>query len=96
MVLLLLALSRYANQAPQSPSVRKATALPAWILWLSPVIVSPMLAVVWTSWASRPRGPVEAMETVEAYDRFRAAINTSVPEPRTVTARHFPAKAPVS
>jgi hypothetical protein len=70
--------------------------LPAWILWLSPVIVSPMLAVVWTSWASRPRGPVEAMETVEAYDRFRAAINTSVPEPRPVTARHFPAKAPVS
>ena len=56
--------------------------MPAWILWLSPVIVAPMLAVVWTSWASRPRGPVEAMQTVEQYDRFRAALTQPVPEPR--------------
>ena len=56
--------------------------MPSWILWLSPVIVSPMLAVVWTSWASRERGPAEAMNTVEQYDRFRAALTTSVPEPR--------------
>ena len=70
--------------------------MPAWILWLSPVIVSPMVAVVWTSWAARPRGPVEAMETVEQYDKFRAALTTRVPEPRTVTARQFPAKSSAS
>ncbi|MGB8651086.1 MAG: hypothetical protein WCD35_10540 [Mycobacteriales bacterium] len=60
--------------------------MPAWILWLSPVIVAPLLAVLWTSWASRPRGPVEAIETVQQYDRFRAAIagaeTAPVPEPR--------------
>ena len=61
--------------------------MPSWILWLSPVIVSPVLAVLWTSWTSRERGPVEAMETVEAYDRFKAALTSSVPEPRTPKAR---------
>ena len=57
--------------------------MPSWILWLSPVIVAPMLAVVWTSWAARPRGPVEAMETVEQYDRFKAALTQPVPAPRS-------------
>ena len=79
-----------------APPLRKVIALPAWILWLSPVIVSPMIAVVWTSWASRPRGPVQAMETVEHFDKFRAALTTRVPEPRTVTPRQYPAKTPVS
>ena len=56
--------------------------MPAWILWLSPVIVAPLLAVVWMSWAARPRGPVEAMQTVQQYDRFRAALTQPVPAPR--------------
>lgn len=54
--------------------------MPSWILWLSPVIVAPMLAVVWTSWAARPRGPVQALETVQEYDRFRAALTAPVPQ----------------
>ncbi|MGZ6826586.1 MAG: hypothetical protein ACXVGH_07315 [Mycobacteriales bacterium] len=61
--------------------------MPAWILWLSPVIVAPMLAVLWTMWASRPRGPEQALETVQEYDRFRAALTSPlaqpVPEPRS-------------
>ena len=48
--------------------------MPSWILWLSPVIVAPLLAVVWITWAVRPKGPEEARETVEQYDRFRAAL----------------------
>ena len=56
--------------------------MPSWILWLSPVIVSPLLAVLWTSWASRPRGPVEAIQTVEQHQRFRAALTAPVPEAR--------------
>ncbi|MCW2499311.1 MAG: hypothetical protein JWN87_987 [Frankiales bacterium] len=56
--------------------------MPSWLLWLSPVIVAPLLAVVWISWAARPRGPVQAIETVEKYDRFRAALTQPVPEPR--------------
>lgn len=50
--------------------------MPSWILWLSPVIVAPMLAVLWITWASRPRGPEEARETVERYDRFREALGS--------------------
>jgi len=48
--------------------------MPSWILWLSPVIVAPLLAVVWITWAARPRGPEEARQTVQEYDRFRAAL----------------------
>ncbi len=57
--------------------------MPTWILWLSPVIIAPMLAVIWMAWASRPRGPVQALETVQAYDRFRAALTSPIPETRT-------------
>ena len=64
-----------------------APSMPAWILWLSPVIVSPLLAVVWTSWASRPRGPVEAIETVEQHQRFRAALTAPVPQPRKARSK---------
>jgi len=61
--------------------------MPSWILWLSPVIVSPLLAVLWTSWTSRPRGPVAAMETVDEYERFRAALTTPLPQqPRRRTS----------
>jgi hypothetical protein len=49
--------------------------MPAWILWLSPVIVAPLLAVAWITWAARPKGPEEAREGVEQYDRFRAALS---------------------
>ena len=57
--------------------------MPSWILWLSPVIVAPMLAVVWITWAARPKGPVEARETVQQYDRFRAALKEPKPEEPT-------------
>lgn len=49
--------------------------MPAWILWLSPVIVAPLLAVLWITWAARPKGPQEARETVEQYGRFKAALS---------------------
>ena len=64
--------------------------MPAWILWLSPVIVAPLLAVAWTSWASRPRGPEEAIETVEEYDRFKAALTTPLPQVRKRPRRPAP------
>ena len=59
------------------------TFVPSWILWLSPVIVAPLLAVLWTVWAARPRGPEQALATVQEYDRFRAALTAPIPQPRS-------------
>ena len=56
--------------------------MPSWLLWFSPIIVLTSLAVLWTSWASRPRGPVKVMTSVEAHERFRAAVAAPVPTPR--------------
>jgi hypothetical protein len=74
--------------------------MPSWILWLSPVVVAPLLAVVWMSWAARPRGPVEAIETVEEHNRFKAALTTPlppgpVPRPRTKPSRPVRPKEPI-
>lgn len=64
--------------------------MPSWILWLSPVVIAPMLAVVWMSWMARPRGPVQAIETVEEYDRFKAALTSPLPHPRKKPAAPRP------
>jgi cytochrome c-type biogenesis protein CcmH/NrfF len=56
--------------------------VPTWILWLSPVIVAPMIAAVWSIYAARPRGPEQALETVQEYDRFKAALTNPIPDPR--------------
>lgn len=56
--------------------------MPAWMLWLSPVVLAPLIAVVVIAWYARPRKPVAAIETVEEYDRFRAAMTTPLPHPR--------------
>ena len=57
--------------------------MPVWLLWLLPVLVAPLLAIAWTAFSSRTRGPVEAMDSVQAYERFRQALATPVPAPRT-------------
>lgn len=56
--------------------------MPEWLLWLLPVLLAPLLAVLWTAWAGRSRGPVEAIDSVQAYERFRTAMATPVPAPR--------------
>ena len=53
--------------------------MPSWILWLSPVVIAPLLAVAWLAWAARPRGPVAAIETVEEHNRFKAALTAPLP-----------------
>ena len=75
--------------------------MPSWILWLSPVVVAPLLAVIWMSWAGRPRGPVEAIETVEEHNRFKAALTTPLPpgplpHPRKKPNRPVRPKEPTS
>jgi hypothetical protein len=59
--------------------------MPAWLVWLLPVPGATLLAVAWTAWAGRTRRPVEAVESVQAYEKFRQAMKTPVPAPRTET-----------
>jgi hypothetical protein len=61
--------------------------VPTWILWLSGVVLAPTIAAVWTIFAARPRGPVQASETVQEYDRFRAALTNPIPDPSTSKKR---------
>ena len=51
---------------------------PDWLLWLLPVPVATLAAIVWSIWASRTRGPGDASESVQEYARFRAALGASV------------------
>lgn len=44
----------------------------AWTLGLPTVATA--LAILWVHWANRPRGPVEAHESVAQHERFKAAL----------------------
>ena len=69
--------------------------MPVWLLWLLPVLLAPLVAIAWTAFASRTRGPVEAMDSVQAYERFRQALSTPVPPPRASSRRRpRPVRAP--
>jgi hypothetical protein len=50
-------------------------AILVWTLGLP--TVATVLAIVWVHWSQRPRGPVETHESVEAYERFKAAFASS-------------------
>lgn len=54
-------------------------AILAWTLGLP--TVATLLAIVWVHWASRPRGPVEARESVAQHEKFKAAF--TAPAQRT-------------
>ena len=75
--------------------------MPTWMLWLSLPVVAPMVAVAWLSWRARPKGPVAASETVEEYDRFKAALTSplpasSLPHPRKKPSRSVRPKEPTT
>jgi hypothetical protein len=53
------------------------------LVWLLPVPVATLGAIAWTSWTSRSRGPVEAVDSVQAYERFRRAMDAPIPPPRS-------------
>ena len=56
--------------------------LPDWLLWLLPVPLATLGAIAWVSWTSRTRGPQRPEDSVQEYERFRAALSTPVPPPR--------------
>jgi H+/Cl- antiporter ClcA len=57
-----------------------------WLAWLLPVPLATVGAILWANWSARARGPEEAIDSVAQYDRFRSAMSTPVPAPRTVPA----------
>ena len=55
---------------------------PDWLLWLLPVPLATGAAAAWGWWSTRTRGPQDPAQTVQEYERFRAAMATPLP-PRT-------------
>ena len=53
--------------------------MPAWLVWLLPVPVMTIAAMAWAAWTGRSRGPVEAAASVQAHERFRAALAAPMP-----------------
>jgi cytochrome c-type biogenesis protein CcmH/NrfF len=51
--------------------------LPDWLLWLLPVPLATVGALLWTAWTSRARGPQDAVDGVAEYERFRRALSTA-------------------
>lgn len=51
----------------------------AW--WLIPIVAT-VLAVVWLSFRARPRPPVDAHDSMEERERFRAAMERPLAPPR--------------
>jgi len=44
------------------------------LAWLLPIPLAALAAIAWTAWTSRTRRPAETMDSVEEYQRFRAAF----------------------
>ena len=49
------------------------------LLWLAIPLLATLVAIAWNSWRTRVKGPDEARDSVQAYERFRAAL-TAVPQ----------------
>ena len=47
------------------------------LLWLAIPLVALLAAVLWASWAARPRGPADPLDSVEAHQRFVEALQRS-------------------
>ena len=59
------------------------------LAWLIFPVVAVVLAIFWVDWSARPRGPVEAHESLAERERFVAAMARPMDEssPRTAAQR---------
>jgi hypothetical protein len=44
------------------------------LLWTFAPLIALVFATLWAHWANRPRGPVDAQESISEYERFCSAI----------------------
>ena len=68
--------------------------MPMWLVWLSPLPIATLGAIAWTVWVGRSRGPERTEDSVQAYERFRAALNTPAPPPPGRDAAAWPGTPP--
>jgi hypothetical protein len=54
------------------------------LLWTFAPVMALVLATVWAHWRNRPRGPVDAQDSIGEYERFCAAIGGQRIAPETV------------
>ena len=47
------------------------------LFWTFAPVAALFLATGWAHWRSRPRRPVDAMDSISEYERFRAAIRAN-------------------
>ena len=64
----------------QAPAVLHHTQ--PWFIWLIPVVVLTVAAIVGVMIYSRPKREDEPGESVEQYERFRSAMNSQLPTRR--------------
>ena len=60
--------------------------MPAWLIWLCPVPLATVGAIIWASWSTRTRRPAAAIDSVVAYEKFCLAMTAPVPGQRARTA----------
>jgi hypothetical protein len=48
--------------------------------WLAAPVAATALAMLWATWVGRPRQPLRAEQSSDAYDRFTDALRRPLPE----------------
>ena len=64
--------------------------MPEPLLWLIFPLLATLVAIVWTAWSGRTRGPEQTDDSIEAHERFRRAMAAQVAgqaPPRVVAPR---------
>ncbi len=58
--------------------------MPAWLIWLCPVPLATVGAILYGSWTTRTRRPAAAIDSVTEYEKFCLAMTAPsvVPGPR--------------
>ena len=58
--------------------------------WLAAPVTATALAMLWATWAGRPRQPPRAHESSDAHDRFTDALRRPLPERARAVVRQQP------
>jgi hypothetical protein len=60
------------------------------LLWTFAPVMALVLATGWAHWRNRPRGPVDAQDSISEYERFRNAIGGQRIAPDVIDLREAP------